>query len=242
MQAPAPAARSRGNQLLNTLSDNDYQRLAPLLRVEHLEAKDTISRRGVAPATVYFPCSAVFSVLAFMSDGVAIEVGTVGREGFVGIETLAGGQESTETTICQVAGEALAMSVPDFREAITGDSALRRITQRYLLVYLSLVSQSVACNRLHTIEARFARWILMTHDRVTGDEFRLTQEFLADMLGVHRPSVSLVASAFQQAGLIRYSRGHMSILNRAGLEDASCECYAAVKTQFDRLLAGTGIQ
>lgn len=236
MQATVPHARSSGNLLLDTLADDDYQWLAPRLRLQHLEAKNTISHRGVAPTTVYFPCSAVFSVLAIMADGVAIEVGTVGREGFVGIETLAGGQESTETTICQVAGDALAMSVRDFREATSGDSPLRRITQRYLLVYLSLVSQSVACNRLHTIEARFARWILMTHDRVIGNDFRLTQEFLADMLGVHRPSVSLVASAFQQAGMIRYSRGHMFILDRPGLEEVSCECYSAVKTQFERLL------
>lgn len=235
--SPFPlSARERGNLLLNTLSDDDYQQLAPCLHTVALQFKDVVGQRGAAPAYIYFPTTAVLSVLASMSDGAAVEVGTVGREGFVGIETLAGGDRTTETTICQVEGNALRMSISDFKEAIAGDTPLRRIAQRYLLVYLSLVSQSAACNRLHAIEARFARWVLMTHDRVDGDDFHLTQEFLANMLGVQRPSVSLVASAFQQAGLIRYNRGHMAILNRPGIEDASCECYGIVREQFDQLL------
>jgi CRP-like cAMP-binding protein len=141
------------------------------------------------------------------------------------------------TTLCQVEGAALRMSAAAFNRAIEGNSALRRLCQRYLTAYLSLVSQSVACNRLHNIEERFARWVLMTHDRVDGDEFFLTQEFIADMLGVHRPSVSLVAGAFQQAGFIKYSRGAMTILNREGLEAASCECYETCREQFRRLLS-----
>lgn len=230
------SARERGNRLLNTLSDDEYQQLAPRLQKVALQLKETISERGKRPAYIYFPCTSVLSVLAFMTDGAAIEVGTIGNEGFSGVEILAGGDQSTETTICQIKGDALRMSIGDFREAIAGETPLRRIAQRYLLVYLSLVSQSVACNRLHTIEARFARWVLMTHDRVEGDEFHLTQEFLSNMLGVQRPSVSLVASAFQQAGLIRYNRGRMSVLNRPGLEDTCCECYGIVSEQFDRLL------
>jgi CRP-like cAMP-binding protein len=236
MSATFQAARPRGNLLLSILSDDEYQELAPRLQRVHTRLKDIIGERGKAPAHIYFPCDAVLSVLAFMSDGAAIEVGTIGNEGFVGIEVLTGGDRWTETTICQIEGDCLRMSITDFREAIAGDTPLRRITQRYLLVYLSLVSQAVACNRLHTIDARFARWVLMTHDRVDGNDFHLTQEFLADMLGVQRPSVSLVASAFQQAGLIRYKRGHISILNRPGLEDACCECYATMREQFRQLL------
>jgi len=231
-----PSTRERGNLPLNTLSAHEYQQLSPRLHPVALQFKDVVVERGASPAAIYFPTTAVLSVLASMSDGAAVEVGTVGREGFVGIETLAGGDRTTETTICQVEGNALRMSIGDFREATAGDTPLRRIAQRYLLVYLSLVSQSAACNRLHAIEARFARWVLMTHDRVDGDELRLTQEFLANMLGVQRPSVSLVASAFQQAGLIRYHRGHMAILNRRGIEDACCECYGVVREQFDQLL------
>lgn len=224
------------NLLLSTLSNEEYQAIAPRLHNVSLAQKDTLHVRNEAQKYVYFPTTAVISVLTFMSSGVAVEVGTIGREGFVGIEVLAGGVHATETSICQVEGEALRMTTNDFNEAISGDTPLRRITQRYMLVYLSLISQSVACNRLHTIEERFARWILMTHDRVDGDQFNLTQEFIADMLGVHRPSVSLVANAFQQAGFIRYSRGKMSILSRAGLEETSCECYEVVRSQFDRML------
>lgn len=236
MHALSHPHQLRGNLLLATLDDGALHDLAPHMQKMFLQHRDIVGQRGVPPTHVYFPFSAVLSVLAFMADGMAVEVGTVGREGFLGIETLAGGDQWTETVICQIEGEALRMPISDFKEAINGDTPLRRMAQRYLLVYLSLVSQSVACNRLHPIEARFARWVLMTHDRVDGDEFHLTQEFLANMLGVQRPSVSLVASAFQQAGLIRYGRGHMSILNRAGIEDASCECYAIVQEQFDQLL------
>jgi CRP-like cAMP-binding protein len=128
------------------------------------------------------------------------------------------------------------MRAADFKEAIHGDTSLRRLAERFLQVFLSQVSQSVACNRLHTIEERFSRWVLLTHDRVKGEHFHLTQEFLADMLGVHRPSVSLVAGAFQQAGLIKYTRGNLTILNRKGLEDASCECYSAGKKRLAQLL------
>lgn len=224
------------NLLLARLSEDEYQALAPGLHPVHTRQKDVLGEREKPLRYVYFPCTSVLSVLAYMSNGTAVEVGTIGNEGFLGIEVLVGGDLSTETTVCQVEGDNLRMSVGDFKEAVVGDTPLRRIAQRYLMAYLSLVSQSVACNRLHTIEERFARWVLMTHDRVKGGQFDLTQEFLADMLGVHRPSVSLVASTFQQAGLIKYSRGHMSILNRRGLEDTACECYEIVSKQFDRLL------
>jgi CRP-like cAMP-binding protein len=238
MDASLSRAVKRGNDLLNTLTDDEYATLVPALQLLHMKAKDVVGERNASLDYIYFPCGAVLSVLAFMSDGMAVEVGTAGREGFVGIEVLAGGGHWTETTICQVEGDCLRMPVREFKEAIAGDTQLRRITQRYFLVYLSLVSQSVACNRLHTLEERFSRWVLMTHDRVDGDQFYLTQEFLASMLGVQRPSVSLVASAFQQAGLLRYHRGRMTIVNRPGLEDICCECYGTVKEQFQRFLGG----
>jgi CRP-like cAMP-binding protein len=137
---------------------------------------------------------------------------------------------------CQIPGEALKLPLARFREATDGKTALRDLVYRYLQAYLAQVSQSVACNRLHTTEERFAKWLLMNHDRVFGDEIQITQEFLASMLGVHRPSVSLIARSFQQLGLIRYSRGVVTILDREALEEASCECYAAVRKQFERAL------
>jgi len=233
---PSLTPRCR-NRLLATLSEEQFGAIAPRLQTVSLTMKQTLFERNTAMQYVYFPCDSVLSVLAYMLDGTGVEVGTVGNEGLIGgIEMLAGAECATETVVCQIEGECLRMRVDDFREAIAGETPLRRITQRYLLVYLNLVSQSVACNRLHTIEERFARWILMIHDRVQGDDFYLTQEFVADMLGVHRPGVSLVAGAFQQAGFIRYTRGHMSILDRHGLEDMACECYGLVKEQFEALL------
>ncbi|HJV88599.1 MAG TPA: Crp/Fnr family transcriptional regulator [Noviherbaspirillum sp.] len=228
------AFRRRGNFLLDSLDDEEYWQVDPHLQVVRLAAKDVIGERDASHTHVYFPCTSVLSVLVLLSDGSAVEVGTVGKEGMGGIEALAGGDRWTETVICQIEGHSFCMPRSAFADAINGDTGLRRITQRYLLAYLGMVSQSVACNRLHAIEARFARWVLMTHDRVGGSEFGLTQEFLADMLGVKRPSISLVAGAFQQAGLIRYSRGHMMILDRPGLEKASCECYDVVRRQLDQ--------
>jgi CRP-like cAMP-binding protein len=222
------------NHLLSQLSAEDFHALAPRLEMVDLSFKHVVGERDRPIPYVYFPCTAVLSVLTHMSDGQVVEVGTIGNEGFYGIDVLAGSELAIETTICQISGKALRLSAAEFKRAVDGDTPLRHVTQRYLQAYLGLVSQSVACNRLHDIEARFARWILMTHDRVLGNDFHLTQEFLAGMLGVHRPSVSLVAGAFQQAGMIRYNRGHMTILKRDALEEMACECYRVVKAQFER--------
>ena len=226
-----------GNHLLASLSEAQYREIAPDLFPVHLHRKVVVGQRDKPATNVYFPCGGVLSVLAFMQSGAAVEVGTIGKEGFFGLELLVGSDQWTETTVCQVEGPSLRMPVAAFRAAIDGDTPLRRVTQRYLVAYLALVSQSVACNRLHNVEERFARWVLMTHDRVDGDAFFLTQDDMADMLGVHRPSVSLVAGAFQQAGFVKYSRGAMTILNREGLEEASCECYASHVAQLARLMA-----
>src|SRR5690606_18359312 len=151
---------------------------------------------------VYFPCSAVFSVLTILQNATAVEAATIGYEGFCGSEILTGGERAAGTTICKVPGVSVRMRVSSFRQLAESDTPLRRVTQRFFQAYLCQVLQSVACNRLHSIQERFARWLLMTHDRTEGDRFYLTQEFLADMLGVHRPSISLVAREFQKAGLI----------------------------------------
>lgn len=235
MSARANRSDPRANQLLATLPPDAYRDLAPEISQVHLQRKDVVGERGQPAEYVYFPCGSVLSVLAYMQSGAAVEVGTIGKEGFFGLELLMGATHWTETTVCQIEGDSLRMQAGAFLDAVAGDTPLRRIAQRFLVAYLANVSQSVACNRLHNIEERFARWVLMTHDRVDGDAFFLTQEFIADMLGTHRPSVSLVAGAFQQAGIIKYSRGWMTILDRAGLEDASCECYEACVSQFAKL-------
>jgi CRP-like cAMP-binding protein len=225
------------NQLLAHLPQDELTRLQARLEKVQLALHDALLERSQPIRYVYFPCTAVGSALAQMANGTAVEAGTIGKEGMVGIPVLLGVDTGVETTVCQVAGEALRMSAAEFRQAIKQSDALRLVMQRYVQAYLSQVSQSVACNRLHSVEERFARWMLMTEDRAGSSEFRLTQEFIAQMLGVHRPTVSLVANTFQRAGLIEYKRGLIKILNRPGLEKAACECYRIVKDQYDRLMA-----
>lgn len=228
--------RACGNLLLNRLADADLMALLPRLQKVNNRIKDVVYNRNEPVSYVHFPCNCAFSMLVFMENGVAVEVGTVGNEGFTGVELVLHSQVSQETCVCQVEGQSLRMTSEDFRDAFGKLPSLRNLAKRYLQCYLAMVSQSVACNRLHTIEARFARWLLITHDRLNGDEFYLTQEFIADMLGVHRPSVSLVAGAFQTANIIEYKRGHIKIVNRQALEEASCECYSAVRNRFEKVL------
>ena len=224
------------SRFLSLLSKEEFAQIAPLLTLIECDAKHILGERGGLIDFVYFPCGAVLSVLALMHDGHAVEVGTIGDEGVHGIDALIGCTHWMELSLCQVAGPVLRMSVADFQRAVQPGAPLNRIAFHYLRVYLASVSQSVACNRLHSIEERFARWVLMTQDRVHRDDFDLTQEFLADMLGVHRPQVSLVAGAFQQAGFLKYHRGHMTILAREKLEDSACECYALGRAQVDAML------
>lgn len=224
------------NNLLSLLPDDDYQALQPYLELVKLPVKKVIFERDKPMPYIYFPCNCVLSFLTHMEDGTAIEVGTVGNEGFSGIDVLIGADLASETCICQIPGNSFRIRTAVFREMVIDDTPIRTITQRHLQAYFRQMSQSVACNRLHTNEARFARWMLITHDRVQGNEFYMTQEFMAIMLGMHRPSISLIAGAFQEAGMIRYQRGRMTIVDRAQLEDICCECYGIVAKQFQRVL------
>jgi CRP-like cAMP-binding protein len=228
--------RQSGTLLLNKLTDEELKPLLPLLEMVSTGIKDVLYRQGEPIRFVYFPCTAAQSCLVTMEDGFGIEVATMGNEGFTGVRLLLSATLATETIVCQIAGNNLRMNVDDFRAIVKEHARLLELLHCAAQAYLTQISQSVACNRLHNVNMRFARWLLVTHDRVQGDKFHLTQEFMASMLGVHRPSVSLVANEFQQAGIIRYSRGHMHILDRDKLEESACECYAKVRGQFERLL------
>lgn len=234
-QVPATASACV-NLLLARLPEQEYQALKPDLEFCPTDARTVIFERDKEIRYVYFPLTSCHSVLAVMEDGHAVEVGTVGNEGLSTVDVLMGSTVAIETTICQIPGDSLRIPVGKFKQALEHQKELRHLCYRFLQAYLSHVSQSVACNRLHTTEERFARWILASHDRVQRDEFQLTQEFLAAMLGVHRPLVSLIAKRFQQAGLLDYRRGVVKILDRNGLEESTCECYAAVKKQFERII------
>jgi CRP-like cAMP-binding protein len=224
------------NHLLAKLTDDQFRPLLPFLDLVELKVKDILVRQGDPIEYVYFPGNGAFSCIVYMEDGSGVEVGTIGNEGFTNIEMLLDATIATETVVCQVSGTSLRMTANDFRTLIPDARALSKILKCSGQAYLAQISQSVACNRLHSTDIRFARWLLITHDRVQGDEFEITQEFLAAMLGVHRPSVSVVAGLYQQAGIIRYTRGRMKILDRARLEDSACECYGMVRGQFERLL------
>ncbi|HEY4540828.1 MAG TPA: Crp/Fnr family transcriptional regulator [Noviherbaspirillum sp.] len=238
---PPTLAKDCENRLLAMLPQHEYEALLPQLEFIETPARFIVYERDKPITHVYFPLVGAHSVLAIMEDGSAVEVGTVGFEGFSTVAVLTGASLAMETTIVQVPGSSLRMKRAAFEQACKEGSALQRIVTRYLQVYLAQVSQSVACNRLHSLEQRFARWVLMSHDRVKSNEFQLTQEFLADMLGVYRPSVSLVARAFQQAGLLRYNRGIMTILDRKGLEEICCECYGVVRQRYERTFGPPGV-
>jgi CRP-like cAMP-binding protein len=192
--------------------------------------------RGRQIQYAYFPLDGQHSILAPMKDGGMVEVGTVGFEGFTCVDLLTDGEVASESTICEVPGETLRMPAVAFKEQIALNGALRRVTLRYFQAYLAQVSQSVACNALHSLDQRFARWVLMCSNRSHGQSFQLTQEYLASMLGVQRPSVSVIAKKYQDAGLIKYHRGVLTVLNREGLEATACECYRVVMDQFERFM------
>ncbi|CAN5591889.1 Crp/Fnr family transcriptional regulator [soil metagenome] len=186
---------------------------------------------------VYFPLTAVTSVISRMADGGAAEVGTVGNEGVVGLSVLLDASPGPYETVAQIPGSALMVDASIMRDGMRERPALRKLLYRYVHEYHTQVAQTAACNRLHGIEQRCARWLLMTHDRVgEADRFPLTQAYLAIMLGVRRAGVTVAAGALQDAGLITYRRGGIRILDRVGLEAAACECYGVVRRHFDRLI------
>jgi CRP-like cAMP-binding protein len=185
---------------------------------------------------VYFPLSGVVSLVAVMADGASGEVGVVGNEGMVGLAAFLGGGSMPVRAIVQVAGAALQTPAASFREYLANDGVLRERIERFTQALLTQIAQTAVCNRLHPAEERAARWILMTADRVPGTPFPLTQEFLGQMLGVRRATVTIAAGMLRAAGFIAYHRGTMEVLDREGLEEAACECYGVVKREYQRLL------
>jgi CRP-like cAMP-binding protein len=227
----------RGNRILDALPRNEYERILPTLSPVSFDLKRLLLEPGKAIDTIYFPVSAVVSLLTTMDDGSSIEIATIGNEGIVGVPVFLGAQVMSARDLyqVQVPGQLLAMEAGAFLKSTRRDP-LRGLAQRYAQALFSQVTQQVACNGLHSVEERCSRWMLLTHDRVGSDEFPLTQEFLAQMLGVRRASVTLAAGMLQNAGFIHYSRGWVTIVDRDGLENASCECYRIIRTEFDRLL------
>ncbi|SNS33573.1 cAMP-binding domain of CRP or a regulatory subunit of cAMP-dependent protein kinases [Geodermatophilus saharensis] len=227
----------RRNLLLGLLPDEEFRRLEPLLEVVPLDVRDGLYEAGKTIEHVWFPVDAVLSVIATVEGEAAIEVATVGFEGMSGLPAFLGTTESPHDCYCQIAGTTARLATGDLRRFLTSDGALHDLLHRYTQATMVQLSQNVACNRLHTTEERCARWLLQTRDRVGSDEFTLTQEFLAQMLGVRRGTVSLTAGVLQQAGVIRYTRGRITVVDGAALHEAACECYDVVQAEYRRLTA-----
>jgi CRP-like cAMP-binding protein len=226
----------RTNLLLSALPPEEYSRIEPHLRTVELTLGDVIFRPDDLLSQVYFPTTAVVSLLNDLEDGSGVEVGLVGYEGVAGVSAIITAPENKLATI-QHTGTAFRLDAEIFREEFYRGSILHEMALRYIYVMSGQVSQSVVCNVRHPIEQRLIRWLLMHHDRVQDREFTLTQEFVASLLGVRRAGVSEAAKKLQYQGLIDYGRGHIYIVDRAGLEEACCECYRAVKQESDRILS-----
>jgi Crp-like helix-turn-helix domain len=224
------------NRLLRRLSPDSYAELAPQLESMRVGIRHPVWEPNEPLRFAYFPRGCVVSLVINFNEGRAVEAATIGREGVAGAQ-LALGSESTSTlAFGQVPGDSARISAGNFRQAMAHDGGLSSLVLLYAQSLQEQTAQSAACNRKHVTVERCARWLLMTHDRVGADQFALTQEFLAMMLGVRRASVSVAAESLKRARLINYSRGKITVLDRAGLEAAACECYQVVKQRHDQLL------
>jgi len=226
----------KDNAVLAGLSPSIIPDFLEVAKLIDLKTPQQIYEAGREIQKVYFPIDAVLSVVTEMRDGGSIEVGTVGREGASAIRLLLGATSSANESYCQVPGRAVVITSDQFHRLLRADDGFRSVLGRFLQAYVNMLGQLAACNRVHNLYERCARWLLLTHDRVNSDEIALTHEYLAMMLGSRRSGVTMAACAFQQAGFIRYAHGHIVILNRTGLEQASCECYAVARAQFGPLL------
>lgn len=223
------------NMLLAALPAAEYKRLLPLLTPVSMSLGETLYDMGERIEYVYFLDAAVVSLVTHLKDGDSVEVGMIGGEGMVGLPVALGDDVAQNHAVVQIADGAMRMEAAALAKQMKRGGRLQELLLRYSLTLLRQVSQTAACNRNHSLGERLARWLLTCHDRVDGDELRLTQEFIAQMLGSRRSRVSEAATVLQGEGLIRYSRGHITILDRAGLEDYACECYGVVKVDSDRL-------
>jgi CRP-like cAMP-binding protein len=222
-----------GNRLLDAMPLESLERIEP-----NLEAITLVLIEPLDPAQyAYFPVSGLISVVSMMADGTSVEIGMCGREGMYSISAILGEDTPFQSAMVQLAGRALRLKTHLLRREMHAEDALQKLLLRYTQAFVCAVAQSAACNRLHFLEQRCARWLLACHDRADTDTFPMTHEFLAMMIGVRRPGVSLAAHSLQEKGLITYSHGTMTVLDRQGLEAAACECYRVIQDECDRLWA-----
>ena len=239
MSALSANGSSTANQILNQLPPEEYERLSPHLEPVTLSRGDVLHYPQDPVSHVYFPNSGTVSVMATFADGGGVEVGLVGNEGVFGINVVLGSVTTPHEAMVQLPGDGVRASSDALRREFKQGGQLQDLLLRYTQAFIVQIAQTAACNKVHPLDGRLSRWLLMTCDRATGNELELTHEFIAFMLGTRRAGVTEAAGRLQDTGLIRYRRGHVTILDRRGLEAASCECYPVVKKEFDRLLDGS---
>jgi CRP-like cAMP-binding protein len=231
-----PAHQPQQNRLLAVLPEAERGRLFPHLEQVPMKLGHVLYEPGVALQHVYFPADSIVSLLYVMENGASAEIAVVGKEGIVGISLFMGGETTPSRAVVQSAGYAYRLPAPLLKEEFGRSGAVQHLLLRYTQALLTQMAQTAVCNRHHSVEQQLCRWLLLSLDRLSDNNLTMTQELIANMLGVRREGVTEAAGKLQTAGLISYSRGKIIVLDRPRLEKKACECYAVVKTEFDRLL------
>lgn len=226
----------RINHLLAALPAAEWERWSPLLEAVDLPLGRVLYESGRPLAHVYFPIDSIVSLLYVMEDGSSAEIAVVGNEGLVGISLFMGGETTPSRAVVQSAGTGFRLAAPALKSEFNRAGPVLHLLLRYTQALITQMAQTAVCNRHHSLDQQLCRWLLLSLDRLEGCELRMTQELIANMLGVRREGVTEAALKLQAAGLIRYARGHITVLDRPGLEQRACECYAVVKKEYDRLL------
>jgi CRP-like cAMP-binding protein len=240
MSRPRPATAARRdphqNHLLDALPRSDYARLEPHLELVPLTLGEVLYQPGTRLRYVYFPTTAIVSLLYVMEDGASAEIAVVGNEGMLGISLFMGGETTPSHAVVQSAGYGVRLKARLLKEEFARFGPMMHLLLRYTQALITQMAQTAVCNRHHSVDQQLCRWLLLSLDRLSSDELVMTQELIANMLGVRREGVTEAAGKLQDVGLIRYRRGRITVLDRPGLEARSCECYRVVKAEFDRLL------
>ena len=235
-QAKSKPGAPRQNKLLAALPHAEWERLEPQLSAVLMPLGQVLYEPGVQLDHVYFPTTSIVSLLYVLADGASAEIAVVGNDGLVGVALFMGGETTPSRAVVQSEGWAYRLTGQALKDEFTRGGAMQHLLLRYTQALLTQMAQTAVCNRHHSIDQQLCRWLLLSLDRLPSTELSMTQELIANMLGVRREGVTEAAGQLQSAGLIRYSRGRITVLDRAGIESRCCECYAAVKRESDRLL------
>jgi CRP-like cAMP-binding protein len=230
------SAEPRNNFLLAALPDPEWQRWQPLLETVEMPLGQVLYESGTTLAHVYFPTTSIVSLLYVMENGASAEIAVVGNEGLVGVSIFMGGESTPSRAVVQSAGHGLRLKSQFMKDEFNRAGPVLHLLLRYTQALITQMAQTAVCNRHHSLDQQLCRWLLLSLDRLRTSELAMTQELIANMLGVRREGVTEAALKLQEAGLISYARGHITVIDRAGLEKRTCECYAVVKNEYDRLL------